>query len=114
MRKNKKHLLPLLGLLSLSSCATLSDLGTISGGAALDQANFSYIGSVNGSSSSVLLLGFIGGSNAAQKAVDQLRKKANLQDNQALTNIAVSKAVSYGIFTTTTTFNVSADIVEFK
>ena len=103
------------GLFGLSSCATLSSLNGFTEGTSLNAANYDYVRSVEESASSVYILGVFGGANVERNAYNSLKEKANLQSNQALTNV---------VFTTTNscilgvviikTVVVSADIVQFK
>lgn len=98
----------------VSSCATFSSLNAIDTGTAVTAANFHYIGSVEGSASSTYLFGLFGGNNTG-KAIEEAKKKANLKDNQALTNVSVvnTQKILFGIIIVVET-TVSADIIEFR
>ena len=104
-----------IGLLGLSSCATLSSLNAISDGTSLNAANYDYVRTVKESASSTYILGIFGGSNVERKAYDSLKEKANLQSNQALTNFAIttSNRVILGIVVVKTVV-ATADVVQFR
>ncbi len=103
-------------LLSFAStgCATLSNLNAIDTGTAVSSANFHYVKSVEGEATSTYIFGFFGG-NDAGKAIAVAKAKANLQRNQALTNVAVvnTQSIILGIIIHVKT-SVTADVIEFE
>lgn len=98
----------------LSSCSTTSKLNTSLNGTILNSANFEYVRPVRTTATKTYIFG-LGGGNAEQKAIDDLRIISNLKENQALTNYSVTTSNKriLGIVTTKTVI-VSADIIEFK
>ena len=97
-----------------SGCATLSSLNAIDTGTAVSAANFHYVKSVVGQSTSVYILGLAGGDDAG-KALAHLKESADLQDNQALANVAVvnTQRIVLGIIIRVKT-TVTADVIEFE
>ena len=97
-----------------TGCATLSNLNAIDTGTAVSSANFHYVTSVQGEATSTYVLGFAGG-NDAGKAIADAKAKANLQRNQALTNVAVvnTQRIILGIIIVVKT-TVTADVIEFE
>ena len=100
--------------LSATGCATYSALNAVDTGTAVSSANFHYVKSVEGEASSTYILGLFG-SNQAQKAIDDAKQKAGLQDNQALVNVSVvnTQRVILGLIIKINT-KVSADVIEFE
>lgn len=113
MKQFKKGLALVSIVLLFGSCATISNLSTFDSGASLSSGNYNYVKTVSAERSSNLLFGVIGGSDHSQKAIDDLRSKANLKNNQALANVSVVKTIHYGIFFVTHTVKVTADVVYF-
>ena len=70
--------------------------------------------SVVGQSTSVYILGLAGGDDAG-KALAHLKESADLQDNQALANVAVvnTQRIVLGIIIRVKT-TVTADVIEFE
>lgn len=97
-----------------TGCATLSSLNAIDTGTAVSAANFHYVKSVVGKSNSVYILGLAGGDDAG-KALAHLKESADLQDNQALANVAVvnTQRIILGIIIRVNT-TVTADVIEFE
>ena len=97
-----------------TGCATLSNLNAIDTGTAVSSANFHYVKSVSGKATSTYIFGLAGGDDAG-KAIADAKEKANLQDNQALTNVAVvnTQRIILGIIIRVKT-TVSADVIEFE
>jgi len=97
-----------------TGCATLSYLNAIDTGTAVSSANFHYVKSVSGEATSTYFFGLAGGDDAG-KAIADAKAKANLQDNQALTNVAVvnTQRIILGIIVKVKT-TVSADVIEFE
>ncbi|MEI6585937.1 MAG: DUF6567 family protein [Sediminibacterium sp.] len=93
--------------------------GSVGGSAALSSGNFDYVQkSVSGSSSAVYILG-IGGmakSKMASEAKEDMLKRNPLKSNQALANVSVDVKNSFilGLLYHKLTYNVTADVVEFK
>ena len=97
-----------------TGCATLSYLNAIDTGTAVSSANFHYVKSVSGEATSTYIFGLAGGDDAG-KAIADAKANANLQDNQALTNVAVvnTQRIILGIIVKVKT-TVSADVIEFE
>ena len=101
-------------IFGLSSCATTSKLDVSLNGTNLNEANFEYVRPIIATAKSTYIFG-LGGGNAEQQAIDNLRRSANLKENQALTNYSVTrtkKMITPIVIIKTVT--ASADIVEFK
>ena len=98
----------------VTGCSTLSNLSAIDTGTAVSSANFHYVKSITGEATSTYFLGFVGG-NDAGKALADAKAKANLQKNQALTNVAVINTgkTILGVVVVVKTI-VSADVIEFE
>ena len=115
MKKVLPYLVAAVLCFAATGCATLSYLNAIDTGTAVSSANFHYVKTVSGEATSTFFLGFAGGDDAG-KAIADAKAKANLQDNQALTNVAVvntQKIVLLGIILKVKT-TVSADVIEFE
>lgn len=101
-------------IFGLSSCATTSKLDVSLNGTNLNEANFEYVRPIIATAKNTYIFG-LGGGNAEQQAIDNLRRSANLKENQALTNYSVTtskKMITPIVIIKTVT--ASADIVEFK
>lgn len=101
-----------------SSCMSFH-AGSVTGSAALGNANFDYVQKgLTGSSSAVYILGI--GGMARKKMADEARvdmlKAHPLKANQALANVAVDykNTLILGTIYRRLTVNVTADVVEFK
>lgn len=115
----RKSLLTILAIvlvaLGMSSCATHSKMMDMDNNMViLNSANFEYVKTVKESASATYVLGFCGG-NPEQKAIDNLKATANLQPNQALTNLTITKS-NRSIFGVVNikTITATADIIQFK
>lgn len=114
----KKHffiaIVAIVTVFGFSSCATTGKLDVSLNGTVLNSANFEYVRPVTSIVKKTYVFG-LGGGNAEQQAIDDLRKNANLKQNQALTNYSVttSRKVIVGIVIIKTV-TVSADIIEFN
>lgn len=105
----------IVAMLGLSSCTTLSNLDTMDNNLVmLNSANFKYVRTISESSSATYVFGLIGG-NPEKEAIEKLKKSANLQPNQAVTNVAITKSRQsiFGIVMIKT-ITATADIVEFN
>ena len=101
--------------LIMSSCATVSGIGAITDGIAINNSNFSYVGTIEKSASSVYILG-IGGGNPEHKAFDALKGYANLKGGDVLTNYKVFTQTTFGLFgiIVEKQVTVTADIIHFN
>ena len=97
-----------------TGCSTLSNLNAIDTGTAVSSANFHYVKSVQGEATSTYIFGIAGGDDAG-KAIADAKTKANLQDNQALVNVAIvnTQRIILGIIVRVKT-TVTADVIEFE
>ena len=111
MKRFKKYLALVSIVLLFASCSVISDVAAFDSGTSTSSANFKYVKTVKGEATSTYLLG-LGGSNHSQKAMDELKKNANLQANQALSNVSVVKTVKYSLFPTRKV-TITADVIEF-
>ena len=111
MKRLKQYLALVSVVLLFASCAVISDLSAFDSGTALSSANFKYVKSVQGEASSTSFLG-LGGGNNSQRAMDELKRNANLQANQALSNVSVVKNVTYSLLITRKV-TITADVIEF-
>ena len=114
LRNQQKILIATLLCFAATGCATLSNLNAIDTGTAVSSANFHYVKSVKGEATSTYIFGLAGG-NDAGKAIAVTKAKANLQRNQALTNVAVvnTQSIILGIIIHVKT-SVTADVIEFE
>ena len=115
----KKSLFAILAIviatLGMTSCSTTSKLQTMDNNMViLNSANFEYVKTIKEDASSTYILGLLGG-NPEQKAIDNLKATANLQPNQALTNITITKSYRsiFGVVNIKT-ITATADIIQFK
>lgn len=97
-----------------TACSSLSKLNAITDGTALSSANFEYVRSVEETASATYVFSF-GGDSPEMRAIQKLKKTANLQPNQTLTNYAVATTnrIIFGIVRVKTV-TATADIVQFK
>lgn len=114
MKKAIPFLIAAVLCLAATGCATISNLNAIDTGTAVSSANFHYVKSVSGEASSTYVFGFAGGDDAG-KAIADAKAKANLQKNQALTNVAFvnTQRIILGIVIIVKT-TVTADVIEFE
>ena len=114
MKKLFLFLIALIFCFAITGCATMSNLTAVDTGTAVSSANFHYVKTVEGTATSTYIFGLFGGDNAG-KAVADAKAKANLQKNQALTNVAAvsTTKVMFGVLIRITT-TISADVVEFE
>lgn len=114
MKRLKKTLALVCVVLLFGSCATMSNLSSFDSGVSLSSGNYYYVKTVSAERTSSLLFGVLGGTDHSQKAIDDLRKNANLEKNQALANVSVVKTTRYSLFFVKYTVKVTADVVRFE
>ncbi|MBQ2375421.1 MAG: hypothetical protein II298_01975 [Bacteroidales bacterium] len=96
-----------------SSCSH-SNLNGVLNGTELNSANYEYVRPITSTAEATYIFG-IGGGNVEQQAIEDLRKKANLKQNQALNNYSVTTDWYFFLpFVAIKTVTASADIVEFN
>ena len=85
-----KRIIPIIIVAALgfaaSGCATLSSLNAIDTGTAVSAANFHYVKSVVGQSTSVYILGLAGGDDAG-KALAHLKESADFRGDVMMTSV---------------------------
>ncbi len=115
MKKIARLLVIVIGILSITSCATHS--GYMNNSASLGEANFDYVQtSISGTASTLNVFGIggLGKSAIVEAAKKDMLKKHPLKANQALTNITVNWKTGVYLVVIKKKCTVTADIVEFK